>query len=81
MGRRPAARLTSDESDVLAHQLLVHADKRHGQSIGQEFAFELDSLSDDLLDGVGVRATFPRRRRRCQRGAEDHVARARLTGG
>ena len=51
-------KLTGYESDVLAHQLLVHSDQGHGQGVGQELALEIDSLADDLLDGVGVRSTF-----------------------
>jgi hypothetical protein len=47
--------LTSDESDVLAHQLFVHADQRHGQRVCQELALELDGVPDDPLDGLWVR--------------------------
>ena len=43
-----------DKLDVLAHQLRVHSDERNRKSIGQEFLFDLDGLSDDLVDGVWV---------------------------
>ena len=44
-----------DEFDVLAHELLVHADELDGESGRQELLFDLHSLLDDGEDSVWVR--------------------------
>ena len=40
--------------DVLTHELGVHADKGHGEGIGQELLFDDDGFLDNLLQELGV---------------------------
>jgi hypothetical protein len=47
-----------DESDVLAHELFVHADQGTWQGVGEELAFEVDGFTDDAFDGFRVRTTL-----------------------
>ncbi len=42
----------SNELDVLAHELSVHAKQSAWQRVTQELLLDLDSLSDDGLDGL-----------------------------
>ena len=44
----------SNELDVLAHELGVHADEGDGKSISQELLLNDDGLLDDLLQELGV---------------------------
>ena len=47
----------SDELNVLAHQLRVHANQGNREGIGQKLLLDGNSVGDDLLDRLRVRTT------------------------
>lgn len=70
-----------DESNVLAHELFVHAYERDGQSIGQEFTFEVDGFLDDALHGFRMRSSLEvSEEQACKVGVETFISRDQFVG-
>jgi hypothetical protein len=71
----------SDELNVLAHQLGVHAEQTTREGIGQELLLDTDSLDNDVLDNLGLGAVVEvREQQTSEIGVETLVTRNKLVG-